>query len=501
LRRFADQVGAARHVDKFARLPNRRLLDVGLKETLMGWTRRRFIAAAALTAAAPLVMGARRRRRRTVERPPAPEGSPNILFILTDDQAPHTVYQMPKTLAAFSGGLDLTKNAYVTVPFCGPARVSLLTGLYAHNHRAIDNVHAYERYRSGGHVARDLMSRLDARGYRVGFFGKLMNGYGKEGTWVHPACERGRGGRWVAFAGENHRVPYLVNFNGSVREESKNQNVLLGNYAESWMRAKVEAGEAFFAYVCLGDPHGPYRPTHPHAADGATYTSPAVEENTSEELADKSRWTLSRDRAGAEHHQRVYEGQLEELVDVDALVKRLVGVLGEAGVLENTLIAFATDNGHMLGEHGGLPGKGYPYQEAASTPLLIRGPGVPSGALGGPLVSHLDLTATFLEAAGADTSGLDGRSLMPLFTNPEGASWRERVLVENPLSGWYMLREGSYAYMELPTGEKELYNLSTDPYELENLAGTMPEVEAQLSANLMSLKGCAADSCKSAEGP
>ncbi len=430
---------------------------------------------------------------------PAPEGSPNILFVLTDDQAPHTVYQMPKTLEAFSSGVDLSRNAYVTVPFCGPARVSLLTGLWAHNNRATDNAHSFYRYRSGGHVARDMLSRLGARGYRVGFFGKLLNDYSSR--WVHPACARSRGGRWVALAGQNHRIPYLINVNGNIHEERKNQNVLLGNYAEGWMRAKTEAREPFFAYVCVGDPHVPYRPTHPHAADGARYTSPAVEEDTPEELADKSRWARSRPKARPSTHQHRYEGQLEELVDVDNLVERLVGLLGEAGVLENTFIAFATDNGYMLGEHGGMTGKGQPYQEAAGTPLLLRGQGVPHGDLGAPLVSHLDLPATFLDAAGADTTGLDGRSLIPFFADPANAAWRERLLVENLSADWYMLREGPHAYTELPNGERELYDLEADPYELENLAGTMPEFEAQLSARLETLKGCAADSCKSAEGP
>lgn len=432
------------------------------------------------------------------------EERPNVLFVLTDDQAPHTVYEMPKTLDLFSGGVDLTKTAYVTIPVCGPARASLLTGRYAHNHGITENETTYARYTARGYAQNDLLSRLGAAGYGVGVFGKFLNGFEDGNDWQHPACTREAGGRWVVFAGRNHKVPYTLNVNGRIREENRNQNLLLGDYAENWIRQKAASEEPFFCYLPVGDPHAPFRPTrgHAHDLDGAVYSSPATEEDTPEELADKSRWARERATAGPAHQQEFYEGQLEELRDVDDLVERMANALSELGVLENTLIVFATDNGYALGEHGGTVSKGAPYQETAGTPFLVRGPGVPNGLPGDPLVCHLDITATVLDAAGADMGGLDGRSLLGLFA---GDAWRERLLVETPPAGWYMLRDGPYAYMELPAGEREMYDLDADPYQLENLLrDPTPEAQAtadQLSIRLDKLRNCTGDSCKSAEGP
>ena len=434
------------------------------------------------------------RRRRSAFY--AAGSGPNIVAILTDDQPAHTLEAMPKTRALFAPGVDLSPNAYVSVPVCGPARVGLLTGKYAHNHGALTNETSYDRYRSRDYAADDLLSRMKAAGYRTGYFGKFLNGAPHADEWVHPACGVGYGGRWVAFAGQNHKVPYLVNFNGRVREERQNQNVLLAHHAGSWIREVAGAGP-FFAYVSVGDPHGPFRPTaaHEHHADGAAYSSPGVLEDTPEELADKSAWTGRRLTATPATHQATYEGQLEELQDVEDLVEKVAATLSELGILENTLITFATDNGLQMGEHGGLAGKGLPYQESTRTPFLVRGPGVPGSIPSSPLVSHLDLTATYLDAAGADTSGLDGRSLLPLFANPS-APWRERLLVEHRGFGWSMLREGPHAYAELPMGEAELYDLEADPHELENLLHE-PTAEAEATAAGLSAR---MDDLKRAEG-
>jgi N-acetylglucosamine-6-sulfatase len=134
-----------------------------------------------------------------------------------------------------------------------------------------------------------------------------------------------------------------------------------------------------------------------------------------------------------------------------------------------------------------------------------------------------------LEVAGANTSGIDGRSLVPLLGGTVPSSWRKRLLIEQ-LGGtphWEMLREGDYSYIEraplenvpllpreledalgdilkkigLLRGERELYNLAADPYELENLYATPSQSDRvrALSENLAKLKNAAGAELRAAE--
>ena len=131
---------------------------------------------------------------------------------------------------------------------------------------------------------------------------------------------------------------------------------------------------------------------------------------------------------------------------------------------------------------------------------------MPHGVRSSVMVSHIDLPPTLLDLAGAPWSDLDGRSLVPVLSSggaqPDG--WRDEVLVENLRRrdrGWSMLRTPRYAYVEWETGEKELYDMKADPYQLRSLHADADKAEliAQLSSRLSAMKSCSGESCRTTE--
>ncbi len=184
------------------------------------------------------------------------------------------------------------------------------------------------------------------------------------------------------------------------------------------------------------------------------------------------------------------------------MIRRLMSTLTNTGQLDNTYVFYLTDNGYLLGEHG-LHMKNIPYEEASRTPFIVRGPNIRGGFVSSVMVSHVDIPPTLLDFAGAPWSDLDGRSLAPVFAaggeRPSG--WREEVFVEDLGREWRMLRTPGWAYVEWDDGKKELYDMYTDPYQLQSLHAD-PEkagLIAQLSSRLETLKSCSGDSCRTAE--
>jgi len=153
--------------------------------------------------------------------------------------------------------------------------------------------------------------------------------------------------------------------------------------------------------------------------------------------------------------------------------------------------------------------KSTPYEEAASTPLIIRGPGVPRDVVRTHLVANNDLASTYAAWAGASPpDGVDGRSIAPLLSaTPPPAAWRTALLNERHLvkpddspSPNYDAIFTAYGrrYVEYATDEQELYDLRTDPYELTNSYSSLPTTG--LASRLYDLENCVGNTCRLAEG-
>lgn len=413
------------------------------------------------------------------------EHRPNVLWILTDDQPPRTVRRMPSAIEKIAAaGLDLTDTGYVAIPICSPARVSLLVGTYPHNNGTSDNRRAYEIYRNRRYHDVDVVARLKRAGYRTGFFGKFMNGYGEygdPGEFVHPFADR-----WHVITGVQGTPEYGVNKDGKIIGGLKqNHTPYFGERAGEFVRGGASSEQPWFCYLNWTDPHVPFTPfkTHKNSHDGERYRYPGIGDSP-EDMSPRGR---SINRSRPSYHQERYEGIMEELEGVDDWVGQLLDALEATGQLGNTIVVYSSDNGYMLGEHGGIGHKSHPYEESARVPFLVRGPGIPTRVEGNPLVGHLDLTATILAASGADTSDIDGRDLREL--SDPSKPWRKRLLVEHPGRGWAMVRGGRYVYMDLAGESVEIYDMVEDPYQTQNIADTVDtRVKKELRLRLADLR-------------
>ncbi len=198
--------------------------------------------------------------------------------------------------------------------------------------------------------------------------------------------------------------------------------------------------------------------------------------------------------------QRRYRCELESLLSVDDGVKRVVDTLTARGELDSTLVVFTSDNGFFHGGHRLILVKRHIYEESIRVPLMIRGPGIPQAVTVNDLSINADLAPTIVETANANPGLImDGRSLIPMAQLPGIEAGRELLIEEPTFAG---IRTERYMYAEHRNGEKELYDLTIDPFEMRSrhdLPAYAP-VMAQLAARLHELQNCAGASCR-AHGP
>jgi arylsulfatase A-like enzyme len=141
------------------------------------------------------------------------------------------------------------------------------------------------------------------------------------------------------------------------------------------------------------------------------------------------------------------------------------------------------------------------YEPSIRVPLIMRGPGVPAGARRRQLVTNVDLAPTILEAAGATPDRpQDGRSLFALLRD-RGLEWGRELLIEGPTGlqavAFTALRNQRFLYAEHDSGERELYDLTRDPHELDSLHEdpAYATVQARLAERLAALQICAGAGC------
>ncbi|MGH2986702.1 MAG: sulfatase family protein [Solirubrobacterales bacterium] len=436
---------------------------------------------------------------------------PNIVVVMTDDQALDTMGAMPLTRRLIGERGTTFERAFVSFPLCCPSRATFLTGQYAHNHGVRNNGGPRGGYRrlDREHTLPVWLSRA---GYRTGFVGKFLNGYG-EGEAVREVPPGWSD--WYGLPGKNKQRAFdfdlnengeLVHYGGESGDSDPYKTDVLADKAAQFVRRAAPNRRPFFLWVATNGPHkdsglpdDAERNPEPAPRDRGKFEHRRAPRRTAVDegdVSDKPRDVRKQprlDRASRERLDREYVSQLESLASIDRLVGRLVRRLRAAGELDRTLFVFTTDNGYLRGQHR-LEGKSRPYDEAIRVPLLVRGPGFPAGERDRRLVVNVDLAATILDAADGDADvTLDGHSLRPGADRSHGP--RAEVLIEvfERKQAFTGLRTRRYTYAEYENGDRELYDLRRDPEQLENLARRrrLSGLRARLAQRLAELRGCA----------
>lgn len=489
----------------------------------------------------------------------APTKRPNIIFILTDDLDVASIAFMPKLQELLVKQGATFNNFFVNVSVCCPSRATISRGQYTHNTKIFSNKPpdgGYETYHANGDENSTIAVWLQNAGYRTMHAGKYLNGYPNTvaQTFIPPGWTE-----WYSAVKGNpySEYKYTLNENGKLVEYgTKPEDYGTDVYARKtieFIQRSVKAGKPFFASINPYAPHGPSTPAPRHEKMFADAKLPRSPNFNEADTSDKPSFVKSRPLLTERQIARIegeYRKRLQSLQAVDEMIEHLIATLQSSGQLDNTYLFFTSDNGFHLGNHRLDYGKLTPYEEDSRVPLIVRGPGVPAGVKLDHIAGNIDFAPTWAELAGAKTPDfVDGRSLAPVLkSNPIALeNWRQCFLLQRGdprgqgsddaeddetgfdlrppemaglLEPWDRLpdemagnapqaarpanyqaiRVQQYTYVEYANGEKELYDLRVDPYQLNNLAAKAdPALLKELSARLNELKTCAAEKCRASE--
>lgn len=411
-------------------------------------SRRSFLqyCAATAAAAAGLTLGGGGRRVAALDSAPkattagTPTGRPNIVLIITDDQDAPSLEVMRKLNDHPGGGWTQFDNAVCNDGICAPSRATTLTGQHSHHHGVERNgwIGKLDEHHT-------LPVWLSAAGYQCALFGKYSFGK-KDHNWPKPPG-------WDVFDSG-------------------------GGYADTVFGKGVDyirhaGAEPFFLMLTPVDPHIKAKPPLRYK-DAEVEMSPLPPNINEADVSDKPArirklplLRKSKLKSLAKERTNAYR----TLLAVDDGVQAVVDELAAVGKLDNTVIVYTSDHGFSWGSHR-LERKHIPYEEVIRIPLVIRRPGQSGNRIESRVVSNVDIAPTLADLAGVTpTIAVDGYSLRPMM---DGGDWTECKLIEKHFDtrdpgSFYGVRTDRYTYVEHDTGEKELYDLAADPYQMDSV--------------------------------
>ncbi len=444
--------------------------------------------------------------------PPEAEAAPNVVVVMTDDQDVRSLRVMPQVRRKLVRQGTLFSTNFATTPVCCPSRATYLTGQYAHNHGVIGKDPEFQtaNYRQFDDQG-SLPVALQGGGYRTGYIGKYLNGYG-DGPSNPREVPQGWD-RWYApvQGSATKQFDYTLNQNGDLKRYGSKrrdyQTDRYGRLAERFISQSAKRNEPFFLTVAPSAPHGERgvretlsnpRPAPRHRRAFRNEKLPESPSFNERKVRDKPSFIRRLPRLGRKDVRALtkrHQDRLASLLAVDDAVADIHRRLRRTGELGNTVIVFTSDNGYLEGQHR-ITGKLALYEESAQVPLVISGPGFPEGEKHRQITANIDLAPTILAETGAEPLRvMDGIPLGSVAVNPDRGASRD-ILLENSLSNG--VRNRRYAYYEHPKGEEELYDLRRDRFQLESehRGQRYGDVRERLSERLAELEACEGAGCQ-----
>lgn len=433
---------------------------------------------------------------------------PNILFMTTDhlryDTLGYTGDPLVQTPAIDALAEKSTRfsKCFVQNPVCSPSRASFMTGRYPKNHGVKWNgsklgeheITMVEAFKNRGYTTASvgkhgigqqrfgqMLDHLDAVGIRRGWKERADGDY----TVTDPNPFE----QYVRCRGYEYRTGYaLPNFRknlGAVPSdlpEDCHLDAYVGMKSIEYLEG-LDTSDPFFLWVGFYGPHHPYVPSGRFAR---MYNPNAVPpfRRAEDDIAKKPpEYALY---FKAEHHKyrgfdRASDATFREMKaayygmvsQIDWQVGLIMDALDQKGVADETIVVFLSDHGEFLGDHG-IPAKApFLLDCMLQVPCFIAVPGC-AGRTCDALVESVDLFPTLAQLAGVDAPEcVQGVDLSPLMQG-EQAAVRDTVFAEAVDKRCIRTREWKYIhYPTKPYGE--LYNLSDDPFELDNLYDAQPQ--------------------------
>lgn len=409
---------------------------------------------------------------------------PNIILVMPDDvgygdyaSLGNPIMRTPSVDAFKKQSLLFTQ--FHVSPTCSPCRSALMSGRHEFKNGVTHTILERERMSLKTYT---LPQMLKTVGYTSGIFGKWHLGdedaYRPENRGFDEVYIHGCGGIGQTYSGSCGDAPGNTNINPALWHNGKFEKTtgyctdLFFGQAITWMDAKREAKQPFFAYIPLNAAHGPH--VVPKEYYQQYLGKPGVNEDTAK-----------------------FFGMIE---NIDTNFGKLLAKLKEWGIEDNTLVIYiGSDNGGTAGvkifNAGMRSGKGTPYQGGTRVPCFFRWPagGIPADAPCDALSAHLDLFPTLAEITGTTLTDevkqqVEGRSLLSLLKNPSAES-PDRMLVHH-VGRWAkgMAAESKYKNCAIQNSRftlvnnTQLFDLKTDPGETKDVISEHPDVVATLRA-------------------
>lgn len=412
---------------------------------------------------------------------------PNIVFIFSDDHAPHAIGAYDGWLKSVNPTPNIDRlardgmvfhNSFCTNSICGPSRAVIQTGKHSHKNGFMNNGNSFDWNQQ------TFPKLLQTAGYETAIYGKSHLKGNPQGYDY-----------WAVLPGQGlYYNPDFFTPAGRITVEGHSTDVVT-DMAVDYLEEKRDDAKPFMLMVQYKAPHRNWMPAprylnlydnieipepptlfdrwednapsiqfqeleidrHMHLNfDLFVDLYPEFEDPDPRRSADRSAWrNLQRFtseqtqawRAAYEPKNEAFhaaELEGEELVrwkfqryaknylrcvrGVDDNVGRIMDTLEELGLSENTVVIYSSDQGFYIGDHGWYD-KRWMYEESLKMPFIVKWPGVTApGSTDEHLVQNLDYASTFLEMAGAAIpEDLQGRSLVPLLAGNTPDEWRESI--------------------------------------------------------------------------